>query len=150
MVGSAIPLSVAGFLAHEEETSNKRHHLFVLDDKEQAAYFMNDLQNMVGDIRPILFYPRSARVPYAEAEQVENANIAMRAEVLNEINGGRDGLCIVTFPEALAEQVITRKELSEQTFTIGIGERPWCCGCQRVEDIIPNILGRAEEILCFL
>ena len=123
MVGSAIPLSVAGFLAHEEETSNKRHHLFVLDDKEQAAYFMNDLQNMVGDIRPILFYPRSARVPYAEAEQVENANIAMRAEVLNEINGGRDGLCIVTFPEALAEQVITRKELSEQTFTIGIGER---------------------------
>ena len=121
-VGSAVPLSVAGFLSHEEEQSHPRHHVFVLDDKEQAAYFMNDLQSVLEASRPVLFYPRSARVPYAEAESVENANIAMRAEVLNEINGGRDGLCIVTFPEALAEQVITRKELSDQTFTISIGE----------------------------
>ncbi|MGB1636529.1 MAG: transcription-repair coupling factor, partial [Flavobacteriales bacterium] len=121
-VGSAVPLSAAGFLSHEDEQSNPRHHVFVLDDKEQAAYFMNDLQAVLEDSRPVLFYPRSARVPYAEAETVENANIAMRAEVLNEINGGRDGLCIVTFPEALAEQVITRKELSDQTFTISLGE----------------------------
>ena len=45
MVGSAVPLSAAGFLAHE--AGKRRHHLFVLDDKEQAAYFMNDLQAMV-------------------------------------------------------------------------------------------------------
>ena len=122
MVGSAVPLSAAGFLAHEDEAGKRRHHLFVLDDKEQAAYFMNDLQAMVGEERPILFYPRSARVPYAEEGRVENANVAMRAEVLNEINGGRDGLCIVTFPEALAEQVITRQELSNQTFTLSLGE----------------------------
>ena len=122
MVGSAVPLSAAGFLAHEAEVGKRRHHLFVLDDKEQAAYFMNDLQAMVGEERPILFYPRSARVPYAEEGRVENANVAMRAEVLNEINGGRDGLCIVTFPEALAEQVITRQELSNQTFTLSLGE----------------------------
>ena len=61
-------------------------------------------------------------MPYAEEGRVENANVAMRAEVLNEINGGRDGLCIVTFPEALAEQVITRQELSNQTFTLSLGE----------------------------
>lgn len=121
-VGSAIPLAIAGMLSHEDELANPRHHVFVLDDKEQAAYFMNDLQSVLGDARPILFYPRSARVPYADEATVENANIAMRAEVLNEINGGRDGLIVVTFPEALAEQVITRKELSDQTFTISLGE----------------------------
>ncbi|MDA0729184.1 MAG: transcription-repair coupling factor [Bacteroidetes bacterium] len=121
-VGSGIPLVTAGVLCHEEELRQPRHHVFILDDKEQAAYFMNDLQAVLENIRPVLFYPRSARVPYAEEEAVENANIAMRAEVLNEINGGRDGLCIVTFPEALAEQVITRKELSDQTFTISTGE----------------------------
>ena len=121
-VGSAIPLSIAGFLSHEDERTKPRHHVFVLDDKEQAAYFMNDLQSVMDEHRAVLFYPRSARVPYSEEETVENANVAMRAEVLNEINGGRDGLCIVTFPEALAEQVITRKELSDQTFTISIGE----------------------------
>ena len=65
-VGSAIPLSIAGFLSHEDERSNPRHHLFVLDDKEQAAYFMNDLQSVLDDTRPVLFYPRSARVPYTE------------------------------------------------------------------------------------
>ncbi len=121
-VGSGIPLVTAGVLCHEDELIQPRHHVFILDDKEQAAYFMNDLQAVLENIRPVLFYPRSARVPYAEEEAVENANIAMRAEVLNEINGGRDGLCIVTFPEALAEQVITRKELSDQTFTISTGE----------------------------
>ena len=62
-VGSAVPLSVAGFLSHEEERDNPRHHVFVLDDKEQAAYFMNDLQSVLEDSRPVLFYPRSARVP---------------------------------------------------------------------------------------
>ena len=121
-VGSAIPLAIAGMLAHEDELAHPRHHVFVLDDKEQAAYFMNDLQSVLEDRRPVLFYPRSARVPYSEEATVENANIAMRAEVLNEINGGRDGLLVVTFPEALAEQVITRKELSDQTFTISLGE----------------------------
>ena len=118
MVGSAVPLSAAGFLAHEAEAGKRRHHLFVLDDKEQAAYFMNDLQAMVGEERPILFYPRSARVPYDEEGRIENANVAMRAEVLNEINGGRDGLCIVTFPEALAEQVITRQAVSYTHLTL--------------------------------
>jgi transcription-repair coupling factor (superfamily II helicase) len=59
-------------------------YLFVLNDKEEAAYFYNDLENILGKSYRILFFPRSARVPY-QLEQTENANIAMRAEVLNEI-----------------------------------------------------------------
>ncbi|MGB2470126.1 MAG: hypothetical protein ACPIA5_04680, partial [Flavobacteriales bacterium] len=47
-VGSAIPLAIAGMLSHEDEVANPRHHVFVLDDKEQAAYFMNDLQSVLG------------------------------------------------------------------------------------------------------
>ena len=54
---TAIPLSIAGFLSHEDERTNPRHHLFVLDDKEQAAYFMNDLQSVLDDTRPVLLYP---------------------------------------------------------------------------------------------
>jgi transcription-repair coupling factor (superfamily II helicase) len=61
-------------------------------------------------------------VPYQE-EVTENANIAMRAEVLNEINRDGKGLAIVTFGEALAEQVISQKELSEQTFSLALGEK---------------------------
>jgi len=123
VVGSALAHIAAGVLNREEESGEKpRHHIFVLDDKEKAAYFMNDLdQILVEKPRPIFLFPRSARVPYQE-EVTENANIAMRAEVLNEINGGREGCIVVTYPGALSEQVITQKELSAQTFSLGLGD----------------------------
>ncbi|WP_306641642.1 transcription-repair coupling factor [Sanyastnella coralliicola] len=98
----------------------KGDHLFILNDKESAAYFFNDLEHLLPD-RKILFYPRSARVPY-QSESTENANIAMRAEVLNEIRKFKGRTITVSFPEALAEQVVTKKNLSEHTFDIHLEE----------------------------
>jgi transcription-repair coupling factor (superfamily II helicase) len=125
IVGSATPLLAASLFREagvSESQANPPSHLFVLDDKETAAYFLNDLEQLLGKSHRILFFPRSARVPYQE-EVTENANIAMRAEVLNEINRDGKGLAIVTFGEALAEQVISQRELSEQTFALALGER---------------------------
>lgn len=131
IVGSAPALLASSILSPGEigevpgdETSlrNVPSHLFVLDDKESAAYFLNDLQQLIGDTHNVLFFPRSARVPYQE-EVTENANIAMRAEVLNEINRHGKGLAIVTFGEAVAERVISKRELSEQTFALALGEK---------------------------
>ena len=125
IVGSATPLLAASLfreVGNSESLTNQPSHLFVLDDKETAAYFLNDLEQLLGKSHRILFFPRSARVPYQE-EVTENANIAMRAEVLNEINRDGKGLAIVTFGEALAEQVISQRELSEQTFALALGEK---------------------------
>ncbi len=125
IVGSATPLLAASLFSSASDPAalaNQPSHLFVLDDKETAAYFLNDLEQLLGKSHRILFFPRSARVPYQE-EVTENANIAMRAEVLNEINRDGKGLAIVTFGEALAEQVISQKELSEQTFSLALGEK---------------------------
>lgn len=125
IVGSATPLLAASLFREagvSESQVNPPSHLFVLDDKETAAYFLNDLEQLLGKSHRILFFPRSARVPYQE-EVTENANIAMRAEVLNEINRDGKGLAIVTFGEALAEQVISQRELSEQTFALALGEK---------------------------
>ena len=122
VVGSSLALVAGGILEREIEKDISRNHLFILEDKEQAAYFMNDLEQvLVKNPRPVFLFPRSARVPYQE-EVVENANIALRAEVLNEINGGREGCVIVSYPGALSEQVITKKELSAQTFQLAIGD----------------------------
>ena len=122
VVGSGLALIAAGLLENElKEGVKKRPHLFVFDDKEQAAYFMNDLEQiLVENPRPVFLFPRSARVPYQE-EITENANIAQRAEVLNEINRGGEGCIIVSYPGALSEMVITKKELSAQTFSIHVG-----------------------------
>ena len=57
-------------------------YLVVLHDREEAAYFQNDLQNLLG--QEILLFPMSYKRPY-EFDEVENANILMRAEVLNRL-----------------------------------------------------------------
>ncbi|MBB6004931.1 transcription-repair coupling factor (superfamily II helicase) [Arcicella rosea] len=99
----------------------KQSHLFVLSDREEAAYFINDLQNLVGEER-VLSFPMSYKRAY-QYEEVDNANVLMRAEVLNKLNNITEGLLIVTYPEALSEKVINKRSLSKNTFTINVSEK---------------------------
>lgn len=98
-----------------------QHHLYILHDKEEAAYFHNDLQNLMGD-KEVLFFPTSYKRPY-QFEETENANILRRAEVLNLINQKPKGELIVTYPEALSEKVINKRSLRENTFTAKVGDK---------------------------
>lgn len=99
----------------------KQSHLFVLSDREEAAYFINDLQNLVAEER-ILSFPMSYKRAY-QYEEVDNANVLMRAEVLNKLNNSSEGFLIVTYPEALSEKVINKRSLSKNTFTINVSEK---------------------------
>ncbi len=96
------------------------NHVVVLTDKEEASYFLNDLQQLLGN-KEVFFFPMSYKRPY-EYEEVENANILMRAEVLNQISNHPEGNVIVTYPEAISEKVINKKALSSNTFLITKGE----------------------------
>jgi transcription-repair coupling factor (superfamily II helicase) len=101
----------------------KLHHLdhvVVLHDREEAAYFQNDLQNLLG--REILIFPMSYKRPY-EYDETENANILMRAEVLNKLASKTSHEIIVTYPEALSEKVINKRSLASNTFTVTLGEK---------------------------
>ncbi|AWI25233.1 transcription-repair coupling factor [Flavobacterium pallidum] len=95
--------------------------LLILDDKEQAAYFLNDLEQMI-NTEDVLFYPGSYRNPY-QIEDTDNANILLRAEVLNRINSRKKPSVIVTYPEALFEKVVTKKELDKNTLKIALGDK---------------------------
>lgn len=100
---------------------NKQTNIFVLHDKEEAAYFHNDLQNLMGE-KEVLLFPTSYKRPY-QFDETENANILMRAEILNRINHKATvGELIVTYPEALTEKVINKKSLSTNTFSAKVGE----------------------------
>jgi transcription-repair coupling factor (superfamily II helicase) len=97
------------------------NHLFVMTDRDEAAYFFNDLQHLLE--REILLFPMSYKKPY-QYEEVENANVLMRAEVLNKLNPApKDGLLVVTYPEALSEKVINKRSLQANTLTIRVGEK---------------------------
>ncbi|MDH4058848.1 MAG: transcription-repair coupling factor, partial [Cyclobacteriaceae bacterium] len=97
-----------------------QNYLIILQDKEEAAYFQNDLQSLLG--LEILLFPMSYKRPY-EFEETENANILMRTEVLNRLVDKSSPEIIVTFPEALSEKVINKRSLSSNTFTIKAGEQ---------------------------
>lgn len=98
-----------------------RLNLFVANDREEAAYLQNDLQNLLD--REILYYPTSYKRPY-HYEEIENANVLMRSEILNKLNvTAADNLLIVTYPEALFEKVINKRSLLSNTFTVKVGER---------------------------
>lgn len=99
-----------------------RTMLFVQPDREAAAYFQNDLQNL-NPSKDIHLFPASYKKPY-QFDETENANILMRAEILNVIsNLPAHGHLIVTYPDALAEKVINKKSLQENTFFVKVGER---------------------------
>lgn len=95
--------------------------LFILNDKEEAAYYLNDLEQMIGE-EDVLFYPGSYRRPY-QIEDTDNANVLLRAEVLNRINSRKKAAIIVTYPEALFEKVVTRKELDKNTLKVAVGDQ---------------------------
>ncbi len=96
------------------------NHLFLLGDKEEAAYFLNDLQEMHPEQSNILFYPASYRVPY-DVEKTDNANVVSRAEVLEKINNGNN-LWIVTYPKALFEKIPSKKVLDQNTLKLEVGK----------------------------
>ncbi len=98
-----------------------QNQLFIVNDKEEAAYLQNDLQNL--HHRPVLLYPASFKKPY-QLDETENANVLMRAEILNIImNSSSPEHLIVTYPDALAERVVNQETLQKHTFFIRIGER---------------------------
>ena len=95
--------------------------LFVLPDRDEAAYFQSDLENLLD--KEILIFPSSYRKPF-EFTQPDPGNVLQRAEVLNElIHSTEFGKLIVTYPEALAERVINRASLEKNTLEISTGNK---------------------------
>ncbi|MFM7488039.1 MAG: transcription-repair coupling factor [Cytophagales bacterium] len=101
--------------------SVRANHVLIAHDKEEAAFLFNDLQNLLQE-KEIFLFPMSYKRPY-EYDEVENANVLMRAEVLNQLSSHPDGNIIVTYPEALCEKVINKKSLASNTFVVTKGEQ---------------------------
>lgn len=114
--GSSLSFAVASLFKNTELP-----FLLILEDKEEAAYFLNDIEKLIGD-KHVLFYPGSYRRPY-QIEETDNANVLLRAEVLNRINSRKKPALMVTYPDALFEKVVSRKELDRHTLKIRSGDQ---------------------------
>ncbi len=142
LVGSLDAVIASATYKVHTDAKKRINHIFVLEDRDEALYFYNDLQNLLGK-KNIWFFPSSYKRPYKFVE-VENANVLERAEVLNRINqrvstpqvvsvdaakadennpSNEEGFMIVTYPSALVEKVINKRSLLENTFTAKVGEQ---------------------------
>ncbi len=116
LIGSSLSFIVQSLFKNAELP-----FLIILNDKEEAAFYLNDLERMIGE-DDVLFYPGSYRRPY-QIEDTDNANILLRAEVLNRINSRKKPAVIVTYPEALFEKVVTKKDLDKNTLKVSVGDQ---------------------------
>jgi transcription-repair coupling factor (superfamily II helicase) len=115
LVGSSL-----SFVISEGFKKAEKPFLLILNDKEEAAYHLNDLEQLLND-KDVLFYPGSYRRPY-QIEETDNANVLLRSEVLNRINSRKKPAIIVTYSEALFEQVVTKAELNRNTLKISLND----------------------------
>ncbi len=108
LLGSSAPMLFASLAS-----KSQAQLLFVLQDAEEAGYFYHDLTQLMGTDE-VLFFPSSYRraVKYAQRDA---ASEILRTEVLTRLSSVR---YVVTYPEALAELVVSKKNLDSRTLVL--------------------------------
>ncbi len=93
--------------------------VYILDDADDAGYFYHDLMQVVGQDH-VFFFPSSYRraIKYG---QKDAANEILRTEVLARLSQNKP-MFIVSYPEALAELVVTKKNLDERILQLAVGQ----------------------------
>lgn len=111
--------SCASFFASAFIKQYSRVNLFILNDLEEAGYFYHDMVQADGD-EEILFFPSSFRraIKYGQRDA---ANEILRTEVLARLKQEKP-VTVVTYPDALAEKVVSQKSLDERMLCLRIGQ----------------------------
>ena len=93
-------------------------HIVVAEDRDQAAYLMNDLYALLDEKR-VLFFPSAYKRSILYGQE-EAQSVVMRTNAINAIQGlvATDYLVLCTYPEALAERVVGATQLDENSVTI--------------------------------
>ncbi len=96
--------------------------LVVMNDLDDAGYVYHDLTQMMGE-EQVLFFPSSYKraIKY---NQKDAGNEILRTEVLTKLSTLNSQLStvIVTYPDAMAERVVSKKELNENTLAVKVGD----------------------------
>lgn len=116
LTGSSVAMTMASLFKRRENA-----YLCILNDQEEAGYFYHDL-NQLTDGHNIYFFPSAYRrsIKYGH---IDPANEILRTEVLSALQEADKPFIIVTYPDALAEKVVSRQQLKENTLKISVAEK---------------------------
>ncbi len=115
LIGSAKSLFISALFSSLQTT-----HFVILPEKEDAAYFYNDLVSILGEELVFFFpstYKRSIQYGHTEA-----SNIVLRTEVMNHLGSGKRKCIVVSYPESVMEKVVSKKVLKKNTLKINSGD----------------------------
>lgn len=110
-VGSGISFILANCFERVGKTM-----LFICEDREKAAYQLNDFERIFED-KNVLFFPSSYRKPY-QTETTDNANVLLRSEVLTKLGGSKKPKLIISYPQAVFEKVVSQATLKKNTLEV--------------------------------
>ena len=113
--GSSVSLFAASVISNSDSD-----HLFILGDKEEAAYFFNDLESFCPD-QKIYFFPSSFKRSF-QKEDSDPAGMIQRTELLEKLSNKSGKIIIVTYPEALLEKIIPGVILQKMKLQLTEGE----------------------------
>ena len=100
---------------------NGLNHMIILEDAEEAAYFHNDLEQLIHPI-DLFYFPSSFKTNKNFRIQ-SSSHVMLRTEALTRLAGGGNRKIIVTYPEALMEKVSTAASLSTNIISIKVNDR---------------------------
>ena len=113
--GSSLALALSLLLESENQ------FIFIANDLEEAGYLYHDLVQINGD-QKILFFP-SAYKRQIKYGQLDPSNEILRTETLNRLSQYHNNILVITYPEALAEKVVSNQLLTQKTLSLSTGEK---------------------------
>lgn len=114
--------SLQAFFAAGAYVAAPQSHVFILENKEDAAYFQNDLQNIL-EKKDILFFPDSFKKP-GVFENINKSNLLLRTETASRlIADTTTGSLVVSYPEAIFEKIINTQALHKNTIQIKVNDK---------------------------
>lgn len=99
----------------------------VLSSREEAAYFFNDLENLLGEKdlsyekRNIFLLPSSFKKPF-EKSDADKAGVLLRSEVINRLTSDPRRFIVVSYPEGLAEKIVSPEVISKNILKLHLAE----------------------------
>lgn len=119
--GSAISFIASTLRQHLRGKSKGLNHVVVLADKEEAAYFQNDLEQITRAL-DVFFFPDSFKNSGNYAA-LNSSHIMLRTEALTRMSQAQQGAMLITYPEAIFEKVVQPSLLSQNTINIRVNEQ---------------------------
>ncbi len=118
MVGGALPFYAAATIARVGGV-----HLFVAEDRDAAAYLLNDFYRLLDEER-VWFFPSSCKRSVAYGAE-DAQGVVQRTAAMNALRSfdGKGYLIVCTYPEALSERVADAATLQRDTISVKVGDR---------------------------